>query len=94
MFWKDFKKIRKNIIIFSKESETKFRKQYKSKIKTLIQNPYCYQRMEQNDKLRRFFIDKYVIIYRVLKNNIFILRILPQKSNYKRKNLDILKLKF
>lgn len=65
MFWKDFKKIRENIIIFSKGTESKLKKQYKIKIKTLIQNPYCYQRMEQSNELRRFFIDKYVIIYRV-----------------------------
>lgn len=53
-----------------------------------------YQCMENSNRLRRFFIDKYVIIYRVEQKNIFILRILPQKSNYKRKNSDILKLKF
>lgn len=94
MFWKDFKKIRQNIIIFSKGTESKLKKQYKIKIKTLIQNPYCYQRIEQSNELRRFFVDKYVIIYRVEQNNIFILRILPQKSNYKTENLDILKLKF
>ncbi len=94
MFWKDFKEIRENIIIFSKGTESKLKKQYKIKIETLIQNPYYYQRMEQSNELRRFFIDKYVIIYRVEQKSIFILRILPQKSNYKRKNPDILKLKF
>lgn len=53
-----------------------------------------YQKMENDNTLRRFFIDKYVIIYEVESDNINVLRILPQKSNYKRKNLDILKLKF
>lgn len=94
MFWKDFEKIRKNIIIFSNKLESKFKKSIRDKIKTLRENPYAYQRIENSNILRRFFIDKYVIIYRVNKNYIIILRILPQKSNYKRKNLDILKLKF
>lgn len=94
MFWKDFEKIRKNIIIFSNKLESKFKKSIRDKIKTLRENPYAYQRIENSNILRRFFIDKYVIIYRVNRNYITILRILPQKSNYKTENLDILKLKF
>lgn len=94
MFWKDFEKIHKNIIIFSNKLESKFKKSIRNKIKILRENPYAYQRIENSNILRRFFIDKYDIIYRVDKNYIAILRILPQKSNYKKENLDILKLKF
>lgn len=94
MFWRDFEKIRKNIIIFSNKLESKFKKSIRNKIKTLRENPYAYQRIENSNRLRRFFIDKYVIIYRVNKNYITIWRILPQKSNYKRKKSDILKLEF
>lgn len=64
------------------------------KVKFLEENPYIYQCIEGNNELRRFFIDKYVVIYKIEGSNVIILRMLPQRSNYKRKNLNILKLKF
>lgn len=59
-----------------------------------MENPYLYQRMENSKILRRLFIEKYVIIYKVKENYVIILRILPQKSNYKKESSDILKFKF
>lgn len=81
-------------MIFSIKSAKGINVNLDKKVELLEENPYIYQCIEGNNKLRRFFIDKYVVIYKIEENNIFILRMLPQKSNYKRKNLDILKLKF
>lgn len=64
------------------------------KVELLEENPYIYQCVEGNNELRRFFINKYVVIYKIKASNVFILWMLPQKSNYKKENLDILKLKF
>lgn len=78
----------------SEKSADVFQDKLIKKLILLENSPYMYQSMEYNNMLRRFFIDKYVIIYRVEKNSIFILRILPQKSNYKKEKLDIIKFKF
>lgn len=64
------------------------------KVIFLEENPYMYQYIEENNELRRFFIDKYTVIYKIEENKVFILRVLPQKSNYKKENLDIIKFKF
>ncbi len=78
----------------SEKSADVFQDKLIKKLILLENSPYMYQSMEYNNMLRRFFVDKYVIIYRVEKNSIFILRILPQKSNYKKEKLDIIKFKF
>ena len=41
--------------------------------------------IEEDKNLRRFFIQKYVVIYEIEKNYIVIRRILAQKSNYNSK---------
>jgi mRNA-degrading endonuclease RelE of RelBE toxin-antitoxin system len=41
-----------------------------------------YQKYENEPELRRFFIQNYVIIYKIEKNYILLIRILPSKSNY------------
>lgn len=78
----------------SEKSADVFQDKLIKKLILLENSPYMYQSMEYNNMLRRFFVDKYVIIYRVEKNSIFILRILPQKSNYKKRKLNIIKFKF
>lgn len=55
------------------------------KVILLQENPRLYQRTELNEKIRRFFVQKYVIFYIIEKNEIEILRILHQKSNYYKK---------
>ena len=51
-----------------------------------------YQNMGESYMFRRFFIQKYVIIYRIKENIIWFERILPSNSNYNQK--DIYKIKF
>lgn len=41
-----------------------------------------YQKIENEDELRRFFIQSYVIVYKIKENEIRMFRILPSKSNY------------
>lgn len=41
-----------------------------------------YQSFENELEFKRFFIQNYVIIYKVEKNYILLIRILPSKSNY------------
>ena len=41
-----------------------------------------FQKLENEKELRRFFIQKYVIIYKSEEDIIKLIRILPIKSNY------------
>ncbi len=91
---KDIKKIHKNLIIFSINSAKNIESKLDKKVIFLEENPYMYQYIEENNKLRRFFIDKYTVIYKIEKNKVFILKVSPKKSNYKKENSDILKFKF
>lgn len=43
------------------------------KVELLEENPYIYQCVEGNNELRRFFINKYVVIYKIKASNVFIL---------------------
>lgn len=85
MFWKDIKKIRKSLNYLYKNSYEKFRNEMEQKLILLQENPYLYQYLDNNKTKRRFFIQKYIVIYNVKKDKIKILRILFQKSNYYRK---------
>ena len=46
-----------------------------------------YQCMLKNEKNRRFFVQKYIVFYKVDNYDIIILRILPQKVNYNQKGI-------
>ena len=50
-----------------------------------------YQNIEGSCKFRRFFIQKYVVIYRIKENVIWFERILPSKSNYNQKEINQIK---
>lgn len=85
MFRKDIKKIRKSLDYSYKNSYEKLKSEMKKKMILLQENPYLYQCLDNNETKRRFFIQKYIIIYNVKNNKIKILRILFQKSNYYKK---------
>ena len=57
------------------------------KLKLLSENPFMYQKIEKSKANRRFFIQKYVIIYEIREKYIIIKRILPQKKNYNSKTI-------
>ena len=50
-----------------------------------------FQAMEEDNSIRRFFIHKYVIFYKVKNNIIEFERILPSKSNYNQKEINQIK---
>ncbi len=85
MFRKDIKKIRKSLDYSYKNSYEKLKNEMRSKLNFLKENPYLYQCLDDNETKRRFFIQKYIVIYNVKNNKIKILRILFQKSNYYKK---------
>lgn len=85
MFRKDIKKIRKSLNSLYISSYEKFKNEIQKKKILIQENPQLYQRTELNKEIRRFFVQKYVIFYRIEKNDIELLRILHQKSNYNQK---------
>lgn len=87
MFWKDFQKIYKGLIKLSKSSYVSLISEYIFKIDLIRQNPYLYQCTELNKNNRRFIIQKYIVFYKIEKNSIIILRMLPQKINYNQKRI-------
>ena len=87
MFWKDFEKICKSLGQYSKNSYKKLRKEFFKKVHFIIDNPYLYQCTELNKNNRRFIIQKYIVFYKIEKNSIIILRMLPQKINYNQKRI-------
>lgn len=68
-------------------SYEKIKREMHKKLILLKENPQLYQRTELDKQIRRFFIQKYVIFYKVEKNEIELLRILHQKSNYNQKRI-------
>lgn len=87
MYRKDIKKIRKSLKSLYISSYEKIKNEIYKKLILLKENPQLYQRTEINKEIRRFFIQKYVIFYRIEKNEIELLRILHQKSNYNQKKI-------
>lgn len=85
MYREDIKKIRKSVNLFYQSSYEKIKNEIHKKLILLKENPQLYQRTELDKQIRRFFIQKYVIFYRIVNNEIELLRILPQKSNYYKK---------
>lgn len=87
MFWKDIEKICKNSRGLTKNAYKRLEEELGSKRTLIEENPYLYQSLELNKQIRRFFIQKYVIFYRIKGKNITIIRILPQKANYHQKGI-------
>lgn len=87
MYRKDIEKIRKSINLLYKSSYEKLKREMHKKLILLKENPQLYQRTELDKQIRRFFIQKYVIFYKFEKNEIELLRILHQKSNYNQKRI-------
>ena len=85
MFRKDIKEIRKSVKSLYINSYEKLKHEMHKKLILLKENPQLYQRTEINKEIRRFFIHKYVIFYRIKQDNIELIRILHQKSNYNQK---------
>lgn len=85
MFRKDIKEICKSLDYSYKNSYERLKNEMQSKLNFLKENPYLYQYLDDNKTKRRFFIQKYIVIYNVKKDRIKILRILFQKSNYYKK---------
>lgn len=75
MVRQDFKEIYKSLNKLSVHSARKFQKQLKRKLVFIKEKPYFYQCMEIDKYKRRCFFLKYVIIYKILNNNVIILRI-------------------
>lgn len=88
MFWKDIKKIRKGIRGIIKTNYQKLEEELERKKMFLEENPYLYQSFESNPNIRRFFIQKYVVFYKVEGKNVRVIRILSQKTNYNLKVID------
>ena len=82
---KDIKAICKNLGYLSIKSRIKLRNELNKKILLIGENPYLYQFVEKTKNKRRFFIQKYVIIYQIKSNYIIVKRMLPQKINYNQK---------
>lgn len=93
MFWKDIKKIYKNLTIFYKSSNKKIEKDLKGKIAIVKENPYLYQCIDNNKSNRRFIIQKYIVFYRIENHKVIILRILSHKENYNQKGIYKIKSK-
>lgn len=89
---KDLKEVRKSLVGLSKNRSEKFKLELNKRVQLLRDNPCMCQKLENNEKLRRFFIQKYVIFYEIKRRQIIIKRVLPQKSNYNQKG--IYKIKF
>lgn len=87
MFWKDIKKIRKGIKGIAKTNYQKLEELERKKM-FLEENPYLYQSFETNPNIRRFFVQKYVVFYKVEGKNIRVIRILSQKANYNQRVID------
>lgn len=87
MYRKDIKKIRKSINSLYQSSYERLKNEMCKKLILLKENPQLYQRTELDKQIRRFFIQKYVIFYRIEKDEIELLRILHQKSNYNQKKI-------
>lgn len=85
MFRKDIQKIRKSINLLYQSSYEKIKREIQRKLILLKENPQLYQKTELNKEIRRFFIQKYVVFYKIEKDEIELLRILHQKSNYNQK---------
>lgn len=87
MFWKDIKKIRKNLIKLYQTTNQKFEKDLKNKIEIIKENPYLYQCENKKKSDRRFIIQKYIVFYKIENQKVIILRILSQKVNYNQKGI-------
>lgn len=87
MYRQDIKKIRKSLKSLYISSYEKIKNEIHKKLILLKENPQLYQRTELDKQIRRFFIQKYVIFYRIEKNEIELLRILHQKLNYNQKKI-------
>lgn len=85
MVRQDFKEIYKSLNKLSIYVATKFKKQLKSKLLFIQENPYFYQCMQIDKNKRRCFFLKYVIIYKIEDSKVIILRIVSQKINYNQK---------
>lgn len=67
MYRQDIKKIRKNLKLLYISSYEKIKNEIHKKLILLKENPQLYQRTELDKQIRRFFIQKYVIFYRIEK---------------------------
>lgn len=88
MYRKDIKKIYKSIGKLAKNSNKKLKDELRKKLMLIEENPYLYQSFETNPNIRRFFVQKYVVFYKVEEKNIRVIRILSQKANYNQKGID------
>lgn len=59
----------------------------RKKLTFILENPYLYQALEVNSNLRRFFIQKYVVFYKIKGKSITVMRILYQKSDYNQRQI-------
>lgn len=62
----------------------KFRNEFYSKISNLELFPEMYQIVKKTDKIeiRKITIQKYVVLYFILKNSVYIVNIFSQRANY------------
>lgn len=74
--------VHKSLNNYYEGSYRKIDKELKEYLQRFKLFPYMFQRLESEKELRRFFIQKFVIIYKVVQNEIILIRILPGKSNY------------
>lgn len=88
MYRKDIKKIYKSIGKLAKNANKKLKDELRKKLILIEENPYLYQSFETNPNIRRFFVQKYVVFYKVEGKNIRVIRILFQKANYNQRVID------
>lgn len=88
-------------IILSKRFQNKMKKIYKQnyylqkdfsdkvfgKIENLKIFPFMYPIISQKRRIRKVFIQNYIVLYRIESEYIKIINIIPQKSNYSNKIL-------
>ena len=86
-FNRDLKEVYKSLSEIKKGSYRIFKKKLNIQLERLKLFPYMYQKVENELEFRRFFIQNYVIIYKIDKNYILLFRVLPSKSNYIQKEI-------
>ncbi|MBP3256188.1 MAG: type II toxin-antitoxin system RelE/ParE family toxin [Clostridia bacterium] len=81
-FRQNLKEVHKSLNEYYDGSYGRFDKRLNKNLERLKLFPHKFQTMENEKEFRRFFIQNYVIIYKVEINQIILFRILPNKSNY------------
>lgn len=84
------KKFDKDIHLIELRSNSNYYKKLKNKIIAEVENLKCMPRAYKSlicqrdlkGEYRRIVLDKYILIYKIINNQIIILRIFSQKQNY------------